>query len=183
MIVQMQTVDTIDNIDLDALFLSSYERMDKNFIWHHTLSDYESRKNFYLGQIQSAIDGEWNLKNDTDELIMFTTTVDGVLVDFAAGFMEANGIVSLRWNLASDGSVISNNWRFSPEARIERKRFSTEIGATGFKHYTWVGSLIYKMLKQRELAGHVTLEEEPLTFPGVNPYPQHKLVTIIVRFN
>ena len=182
MIVQMQTVDSIDGIDLDTLFAESVARMDMNYIWAPGINDPAAKKNHYLGQIQSAIDGTWPLKGDTDTLFMFTTTVDGILADFAAGYKQADGIVSLRWNLASDNPALSNNWRFSPEARDERKRFSAEHGIDGFKHYTWVGSLIYRMLKTREQAGYVTLEEAPLVIDGQNPFPNYQMVTIIVRF-
>lgn len=181
--VQIQLIDSLDDLDFDALFAASYTRIEKNFIWDPRINEYEARKNYYAGQLQQAIEGTWPHKNDTDTFIMFTTTVDGVLVDFSAGYLQTDGIVSLRWNLASEGINGNHNWRFSPEARVERKRFSDEIGAAGFKHYTWVGSLIYRMLKLREQAGHVTLEESPTVFDGSNPHPNHQLVSVIVRFN
>ncbi len=182
MIVQIRVIDSLDDIDFDALFAASYARMEMNFLWHETLSTFESRKSFYKSQLEKAVNGTWPLKGENDILIMFTTTVDGVLVDFTAGYLQPDGIMSLRWNLASDGINGNHNWRFSPEARDERKRFAQEQGIDGFKHYTWVGSLIYRMLKLREKAGYVTLEEQPNIIPGINPYPNHQLVTVIVRF-
>lgn len=178
MIVQTQLIDSIDDIDFDALFAASYSRIEMNFIWHPAVNTFEQRKEFYRRQLQMAIDGNWALKNETDTFIMFTTTVDGQLVDFSAGYLEADGIVSLRWNLASDGINGNHNWRFSLEARDERKRFTAEIGATGYRHYTWTGSLIYRMLKLREQAGYVTLEEEPFDIPSA---ASRQMMKIIVR--
>lgn len=179
MIVETYLIDSLNDVDLDALFTASFTRMEKNFIWPPGLT-YDQKKATYLYQLDSAVNGTWALKNDTDTFLMFVTKVDGVLVDFSAGYLEQDGIVSLRWNLASEGFEGSHNWRFTPEARDERKRFTTEIGATGYRHYTWVGSLIYRMLKLREQTGHVTLEEEPFTLPGNHGY---QMVKVVVRLN
>ena len=182
MIVEFVQINSLDEIDFDTLFNESYSRMENTFLWHHSLATYELRKKFYYDQLQSAINGTWPIKNDTDTFIMIITKVDGAVVEFTAGFRDLDGYISLRWHLTSAaGTTANRNWRYSKEALQARKDFVASIGVVGFKEFTWVGSLHYRTLRMRANTGNFTLEEYLL--PADKSPTGHQLVEFTIRFN
>jgi len=182
MIVDIQQITSLSEFDFDNFFLSSFERMEKNFLWPASIITYEQKKHVYNNQLLTAIDGTWPLKNDTDTFIMFITSIDGQAVEFAAGYLDAAGYLSLRWNLTTDGPSGNRNWRYTPEALQARKQFITDIGAIGVKEFTWVGSLLYRIHKVRSQTGNYTLEETPIV-RDPDPFPGQQLVEFTIRFN
>lgn len=181
MIVELQQIYSLDEIDFDTLFSDSFTRIEQNFLWPAQNLTYEFKRDYYRRQLESGISGTWPLKNDSDRFIMIITKVDGIIAEFAAGFLSADRYLSLRWNLTS-AATGNRNWRYTPEAQVARKQFMTLIGAIGVKEYTWVGSLLYKLHKQRSQLGGYTLVETPI-IRDPDPHPNHKLVELTITFN
>lgn len=177
--IELQLIESLDEIDFDYLFSESFSRIELNFIWTPGVNTYEQKRDYYRRQIESAITGDWPIRNADDTFLMIATKVDGVVVEFAAGHLEIDGSLSLQWNLTAPVPDGNRNWRYSPEAQQARKDFATSIGATAFKEYTWVGSLLYKMLKSRTSAGGYTIEEYPMELLPLGK----QLVMFIIRFN
>jgi hypothetical protein len=181
MIVQIEPIQSIEEIDYDYLFDQSYSRMDNTFLWAPVLNTYETRKAFYRNQLQTAIDGTWALKNDDDELIMFVARVDGEIVEFSAGFLETTGYISLHWHLTAPTTNEGNrNWRYTQQAHEARIACLTALGAIGTKEYTWIGSLHYRTLKSRLSSGRFTMEERIMHERG-NPPGGRQLVELKIR--
>jgi hypothetical protein len=181
MIVQIEPIQSIEEIDYDYLFDQSYSRMENTFLWAPMFTTYETRKAFYRKQLQSAIDGTWHLKKDDDEFIMFVARVDGEIVEFSAGYLETTGYISLHWHLTAPTSAEGNrNWRYTQEAHAARIACLTALGAVGTKEYTWIGSLLYTTLKSRLSTGRYTMEERIMTDRGTPPGGQ-QLVELKIR--
>lgn len=178
--IELELIESLDAIDFDYMFSESFSRLELNFIWPVNVTTYEQKKEYFLNRLQSAIDGDWKLKNDDDTFLMMITKADGVIVEFSAGYLEADGGLSLHWNLTAPVPGGNRNWRYSPEAQQARKDFAVSIGATSFKEHTYVGSLLYRTLKSRATAGNYTIEEEIPPQPSF--FPQ-KLVVLTIRFN
>lgn len=176
--IEFVQIDSLDDIDFDYLFSESYVRMENTFLWAPGINTYEQRKQFYFNQLQSGIDGTWPLKNDTDTFVMIVTKVDNEVVEFAAGFMDEDRYLSLRWHLTAPGSTGNRNWRYSAEANQARRALVSQLNAAGFKEFTWKGSLHYRMLRMRAQTGNFTLEE----VPSEATHPTHDLVTFIIRY-
>lgn len=182
MIVELYQINSLSEIDFDSLFADSIERMDKNFLWPEVIkNNFELKKKVYRDQLITAINGKWQLKNETDTFIMIATKVNGVIVEFAAGYKEAEGYLALRWNLISSAGG-DGSWRYTPEAHAARIQFMSDNGIIGIKEYTFVGSLLYLMRKQRLSTGNYTLEENPI-IRDPDPYPGYQFVELITRFN
>jgi hypothetical protein len=180
--VQIQLINSLDSIDFAALFLASYTRIDKNFLWPATISTYEQKEQYYYNQLQSAVNGTWPLKEATDTFIMIVTKVDDVVAEFAAGYLGIDGYVALRWNLTADlGPDGSRNWRYTPEADTARRQFTQQIGAIGYREFTWVGSLLYKTIKARLQSGRFELDEIPFDSSKVYD-PNRQPVELRTRF-
>lgn len=182
MIVEYEQINSISAFDFDGMFLESYSRMENTFLWGPQLTTYEQRKNYYLSQLISAINGTWPLKNDTDTFIMLITKVDDVPAEFSAGFLDADGYLHLRWHLTVPGPTGNRNWRYGPEAHEARKRLVTAINAVGFKEFTWVGSLHYRTLKMRAQTGKFNIVETPIIRDN-DPHPDKQLVELTMTLN
>ncbi len=178
MIVEFIEIDSLDEIDFDYLFTESYSRMENTFLWSPHCTTFEQRKEFYHNQLISAANGTWPLKNDTDTFMLIVTKVDGVIVEFTAGFRDVDNYVSLRWHLTAPDTGGKRNWRYSREALQARKDFVAASGVVGFKEFTWVGSLHYRTLRMRAATGNFILEERPIGKASKS----HDLVEFTIRF-
>lgn len=178
MIVEFIDIESLDEIDFDYMFTESYTRMVDTFLWPQNCDTFEKRKQYYYNQLLSADNGTWPVKNDNDTFILIATKVDGMIVEFTAGFRDENDIVSLRWHLTAPGADGKRNWRYSQEALQARKDFVAASGIAAFKEFTWKGSLHYRTLRMRAQTGNFTLEE----VPNPNKYPGRELVEFIIRF-
>lgn len=178
MIIEFVELNSLDEIDFDYLFTESYSRMENTFLWAPGCDTFEQRKQFYHNQLLSAANGTWPLKNENDTFILIVTKVDGVIVEFTAGFRDVDDVVSLRWHLTAPGADGKRNWRYSQEALQARKDFVVAAGISAFKEFTWKGSLHYRTLRMRAQTGNFILEE----LPSPNRYPGRELVEFIIRF-
>jgi hypothetical protein len=181
MIVQFEQIQSIDEIDFDHLFEQSYSRMENTFLWSPVLNTYETRKQFYRYQLQTAIEDKWPLKNEGEPFVMIVTRVDGDIVEFTAGFKEDTGYISLHWHLTSPTLNEGNrNWRYTPESHEARVAFLNSIGVVGTKEYTWIGSLHYRTLKTRLATGRFTMRERVMHERGTPPGGR-QLVELTIR--
>lgn len=179
MIVEFVRINSLDEIDFDYMFSESYSRMENTFLWPSPCVTYEQRKQHYYDLLIRGMNGTWRPAAEVgDKFIMIVTKVDGVIVEFAAGTKNIEGIVSLRWHLTTPGTDGKRNWRYSQEAYEARKAFIAQENITAFKEFTWKGSLHYRMLRMRAQTGNYILEERP------NPHKHstHELVEFIIRF-
>lgn len=177
--VELQLIDSLDNIDFDYLFSESFSRLELNYMWPAGVTTYDQKKDYFRNRLELAIIGDWHDKNDDDTFLMMITKVDGTVVEFSAGYLGADGSLSLHWNLTAPIPGGNRNWRYSLEARQARQDFAIAIGATSFKEHTYVGSLLYRTLKSRASTGNYTLEE----YIPKQPAAGKQMVTFTIRFN
>lgn len=178
--IELQLINSLDEIDFDYLFSESFSRLELNFLYPAGITTYEQKKEYFLNRLESAITGDWHDKNDDDTFLMIVTKADGSVVEFSAGYLETDGSLSFHWNLTAPVPGGNRNWRYSPEAQQARKDFAASIGATSFKEHTYVGSLLYRTLKSRAQSGNYTLEEYIPKQPAVMP---KQMVVLTIRFN
>lgn len=178
MIIVLRQINSLNEIDYDYLFSESFSRIEMDYLWPPNLTTYEQKRDFYRSQIEAAINGTHTLQKEDNTFVMIATTVDGNTTEFSAGYLEADGSLSLTWNLTAPVPGGNRNWRYSPEAQRARKDFIRSLGVTAIIEYTWTGSLLYKMLKSRASLGGYTIEEQL-----GHEYPSGKrLVAFTIRF-
>lgn len=160
MTIEFVEINSLDEIDYDYLFAESYSRMENTYLWPHAYSTLEQRKEYYYTRLVDASNGIWDTKNEDDTFVMVVTKLDGAIVEFIAGFKDADGFLTFDWHLTAPDENGKRNWIYTPEAIQARKDFVVANGIAGFKETTWVGSLQYKTVKMRAETGNFLLEEK-----------------------
>tara|TARA_R110000822_G_scaffold5031_5_gene21783 strand:+ start:5239 stop:5781 length:543 start_codon:yes stop_codon:yes gene_type:complete len=158
--------------EFDDVFDASESRLDLNFfsIIPGIITS-EDKKNYYRLQIESAIAGTWPMMNEGETLFLYKGVVDGVVVEFAGGFIETDGVTFRgHWYMTSPDSTGSRNPIYTAEAAESRRSLYTEHGLTGYKVLTYVGSSLYQWFKIRINGGAMTLISETEKEMGDNTH-------------
>lgn len=177
MVITHQKIASLAEVDFDYLFSESASRIDGNFLWANPSATFSEKKEFYLSQLQDAIEDRSHLMKDGEKFFMFKSLVDGEDKELSAGFIGVDGRYRLHWNLSAPDSTGSRNWIYTKESRDSRKALLNSNGITAYVMPTYIGSDLYKFVKYRKNAGNFELLEEKPTIPGVNP---NNLVTLVI---
>lgn len=177
MIISYEKIASLNEVNFDYLFIESFSRLDTNFLWYKPDLTFSDKKEFYLNQLQSAIEGKFPLEKDGDRFFMYKTLLDGEEKELSAGFIGIDGSYRGHWNLSASDTLGSRNWMYTKEARDARKILFNSNGAYSYTIFTFIGSDLYKFIKYRRNAGNFNIIEEKPTLPGINP---QNLVTLII---
>lgn len=178
MSVEILVVNSLDEIDFDALFDGSYPQIDDSFIWPD-LTTLEEKKQYYRNQLESAINGTWPLTNKSERLFMFKGIYNGVVMEFVAGYIEEdNETFRGHWCLTqSDDSGSKNKIHIAP-AQQARTAFYHSNGIYYYKTPTFKNSMFYRWIKYRNNSGAIEVIAEEPTFSeisGLEKYITFKL--------
>lgn len=173
--VAFQQITTLDQVDFDDLFLSSFPDIDNNFIWRQDLQTTEQKQAFYQDQLQSAIDGESYLQREGETFLMYKVTIDGNDHLLAAGFMEPTtpGTFRGHWYLTKKYND-SRSWIHDVNTAYVRGQFFTSQGIGQYKTPTHADSAFLAAIKRNNAN---TIVDETSTEMGPE-YPTLVSVTV-----
>lgn len=191
MLLQFEQVTSLNQIDFDTLYANSSAAFDRNFPWNLAFPlqtpTIEEKKNFYLNQLQQAINSNSSLQHENEELLMFKVLLDGKVVMFKGGFVEADQITHRgHWFLTDTDDTGSRNWMYSAEFDEAQRNFYAQFGITHHKVLTYEGADLYRMMKSRtyyvqsrNLIGRaIVIDEQPMNLPPVANSPNFVVLTV-----
>lgn len=158
--IEYQIITSLDEVDLDSLFDASFVHLNKNTTWPVEVPDY-LKKNLYLRDLKSAVAGgnQYQIPNDT--LFMYVIKVDGVVCEFAAGYLQKNKSLRIHWLLNKPVND-SRHWRYTSENREAHKAFLKQNNIVTYRMVTFIGASIYAFMKNRAKAGFYKITDEKL---------------------
>jgi hypothetical protein len=177
MSVVFERINSIEDfVEFDDMFAAAESRLDLNFFSQIPIPlTFEDKKEYYRNQVQTAFDRTWPLMTEDETVFFYKGIYDGTLMEFAGGFVEADGI-TLRghWYLTAPNENESRNPIHTVETATVRKEFYANYGITRYKVLTFVGSSMYQWMKLRIRDGSIILVSETES-PG--PTADTKFVT------
>lgn len=144
-------------------------------MWARPDMTHEEKKQFYLAQLQTGVDGTWPLKDEGDTFFMYQATIGGNVVEFTAGYITPDGNFKGRWYLTAPDANGSRNWMYTPAARQSRTEMYIAAGISKYTIHTIVNSDIYRLMKLRQQTGNFTILDEYPTYPDKPGY-----VTLVI---
>ena len=161
-----------DFIEFDQIIAAAESRLDLNFFSQVPMPfTYEDKKEYYKSQILSAFAGTWPLMEEGEEVFFYKGVYDGVLMEFAGGFIENDGITMRgHWYLTAPDANGSRNAIHTSDTAAQRSAFYREHGLTRYKVLTYVGSSLYQWIKIRINGGAMTLISETEKEMGDNTH-------------
>jgi hypothetical protein len=147
--IAFQQITTLDQVDFDGLFLSSFPDIDNNFIWRRDFQTAEQKQAFYQNQLQSAIDGESYLQQEGETFLMYKVTIDGNDHVLAAGFVEPTtpGTFRGHWYLTKKYNN-SRSWIHDSNTAPVRAQFFASQGIGQYKTPTHADSAFLASIKR-----------------------------------
>jgi hypothetical protein len=163
MTVVFERVESLDSfVEFDQMFAAAESRLDANFFSQVPMTlSFDDKKLYYKDQIKSAYDRTWPLLQTEESVFFYKGTYDGTLMEFAGGFIEADGItLRVNWYLTAPDAMDSRNSIHTAETAAIRKAFYAEHGLSRYRIMTFVGSSFYQWIKLRINSGAITLISE-----------------------
>jgi hypothetical protein len=160
-----ERINSLDSfIEYDQMFAAAESRLDANFFSQVPMPlSFDEKKLYYKDQIKSAFDRTWPLLQTEESVFFYKGTYDGTLMEFAGGFIEADGItLRINWYLTGPDAVGSRNSIHTAETAAIRTAFYIEHGISQYKIRTFIDSSLYQWLKLRINSGAITLISEEL---------------------
>jgi hypothetical protein len=147
--IAFQQITTLDQVDFNDLFLSSFPDIDNNFIWGEQLQTVEQKQVFYQNQLQSAIDGDSPLQREGETFLMYKMTIDGNDHVLAAGFIEPTtpGTFRGHWYLTKKYNN-SRTWIYAANTASVRAQFFASHGIGQYKTPTHADSAFLAAMKR-----------------------------------
>jgi hypothetical protein len=163
MAVVFERVESLDSfVEFHEMFAASESRLDANFFSQVPMPlSFDEKKLYYKDQIKSAYNKTWPLSQSDETDFFYKGTYDGTLMEFAGGFIEADGItLRVNWYLTAPDVTGSRNSIHTAETAAVRKAFYAEYGLSRYRIMTFVGSSFYQWIKLRINSGAITLISE-----------------------
>jgi len=176
--IQIQQIFTLDDVDFDTLFDSSFPDMDMNyFLLASDQGPTESKKEMYRARLSDALTDISPLQTENTYVFGFKVMLDGVDHLMNAGFVDYNtGIFASHWFLTKPYNN-SRNFIHSADYRTQRSQFFRDNEIYGYQVTTPINSLLYKSIKSSSNIDHLELiEEVPLNLANMS-----NIVKLIVR--
>lgn len=161
MTVTFEKINTLSDVDFNALCDASFPDIDINFFNKvpKEMSD-EEKKQYYFDQCDFAANGLSPLQKEGESFFGFKIVVDGVDRVLNAGFLEADGTTYRgHWYLTSpiDGS---RSFIYSAETAAVRQAFFQSEGITHYKAPTFTGSLMYQALQRNNTSNVISIVDQ-----------------------
>lgn len=152
-------IDNLSLSDYNVLYASSAAALDVNAMYVG-ISD-EKKK-----------DAIYNAILDTfakDKSFGYRADVNGQIAAFAVGVIQEKDLFVGKFFLTA---TIDNNrnWLHTDENKLALIDFFTQQGLARYEIYTYVGSTLYKMYKNRAAAGKINIYDEWLTGHKYNDF-------------
>ena len=151
-----------DFTEFDNIFEAAESRLDLNFFSQVPyLMTLDEKKQYYRAQIQSAFDGTWPLQNVGETPFFYKGVYDGIVMEFAGGYIETDGITFRgHWYLTAPDVNGSRNAIHTADTAAARKSFYNDHGLSRYKILTYHGSSMYQWIKLRIADGSIFLVSE-----------------------
>jgi hypothetical protein len=167
--IQIQQLFSLEDIDFDGLFDSSFPDMDTNY---YLLADNtgptETKRQTYYKTLSDAMAGTSPLQKENTYVFGFKVVIDGADHLMNVGFVDhVSGVFTTHWFLTKP----YNNTRsfiHSVEYKQLRSQFFLDNEIQYYQITTPYNSLLYKSIKQSNANSAVELvDEQPFDHPGV----------------
>lgn len=152
MAVVFERINSLEDfVEFDDMFAAAGSRLDLNFFSQVPAElTFDEKKSYYRSQIESAYDGSWLLKEPDEQVFFYKGVYDGTLMEFAGGFVEADGITMRgHWYLTAPDETDSRNPIHTAETAAIRRAFYAQYGITRYKVLTFKNSSMYQWMKIR----------------------------------
>lgn len=175
--IAFQQIQSLDQVDFDDLFLSSFPDIDNNFLWRPDFETVEQKQAFYQDQLQSAIDGESYLQQEGETFLMYKVTIDGNDHLLAAGFLEPTtpGTFRGHWYLTKKYND-SRSWIHNANTAYARGQFFSNQGIGQYKTPTHADSAFLAAMKRNN--ANTIVEETSTEISPVLPAMVSLTVTL-----
>lgn len=161
MAYQFEQIASLDQVDFDGLFAASFPDIDNNFLWMDELATDELKKDFYLNQLRTALDGNSSLSREpeSERFLMYKITNDGVDYLLAAGFVEPGGCFRGHWYLTRPNSG-SRSWIYDADTAAARVAFFESVGVYSYKALTHASAALYTSLRNNAARNNLQILDQ-----------------------
>jgi hypothetical protein len=178
MAIIFEKIETLDEVDSEGLYLSSFPDIDYNFFSQvSNVETDEEKKQFYFDQLQEAIDGTSGIQRPDETFLMFKGSIDGVDCVFNGGFVNSETKTYRgHWYLSRpiDGS---RSWIVSAESAAIRANFFKSLDITSFVAPSHPSSLVLRSIRNNP---NITVIRDE-TFETVGDAPNKVEIEISVE--
>lgn len=163
MSIVFERIYSWNDFDFDALFEASKEHLQANFFSNipFAMSD-EQKKEYYKQQLQTGFNGtDIYLKKENEEFFCFKGTVDGIVMEFGAGYIEEDTCtLRFHWYLTAPDINGSRNILHVNSTADIRKPFYAQHGITRYRLLSSKDSDLHKWFRSRVNSGKQKLVSE-----------------------
>lgn len=158
--IEYEIVTDLKDVDIDSLYEASLIHLNKNMTLPYSMPE-EMKKIMYLRELYSAVAGDSRYQTANDTLFMYVIKVDGVVTEFAAGYLQKNKSLRIHWLLNKPVND-SRNWRYTTENREAHKKFLKLHDILTYRMVTFIGASIYSFMKNRAKAVFYKIVDEKI---------------------